>query len=368
MPYARKYKRTSMGRKFFRRREATSTIQRAWRRRNQRRRGGLVARTAQANRQSIKRINRKIETKYVTKTVARSENNYTGQQVTWPGVDSCGFPNQLAGANALQPATPGTINTTWSSNVCCLRPICVANGIGEQQRIGEDINMAWLNIKGSVSAYPSTLNGTSNNATNWNQRTVSQKVRMIVVLDTAPVGWKANAAPGSYQPNYQPGYVYNTTGAIPNFPAFPTTLTKPNKEYLRGGAKAPFGAMAADTSVDFWTQSYFENNYVQSARGNKKARFKILKTLTLEVAQPSAAVYAVATVSPPSRRNFSVTIKSPYRFHFADNTSTVPDNQEILVFFVSSTKVASPTNNTDMTPPIATPKVNVQCKLAFKDP
>lgn len=360
MPYERKYKRTSMGRRFFRRRSAASTIQKGWRARMRRRRGGLVARTALANRKSIKRINRKIETKYASNHVCLSTNNYTGQLLN-TDVDCLGMPNQLAGVDQNEPNTPGTINPVWSSNIVCMRPICVENGIGEQQRVGEDIHMTWLNLKGSVSAYPATLNGTSNNATNWAGRAAKQKVRVTVVLDTAPVGFKA-AAPPAYQPKYQPGYVYNLGGAIATYPALPATLTKPNKEYLRGLAKQPFGSTAADGSLDPWSQSYFENNFVQSRHGNKTARFKVLKTLVLTVDQP------ISSQAGTARKNFSITIKAPYRFHFPDNTSTLPDNQEILVFFTSDVKVGAPGVATDMTPTICTPKVTCQAKLAFKDP
>lgn len=370
MPYARKYKRTARGRRFFRRREATQTIQRAWRRRQRRRRGGLVARTALANRKSIKRINRKIETKYVTSQICRTENNYTGQQLYLTGVDAAGMANQLVGVDPQNP-TSGTPNPTWNSESVCMRPICVANGIGEQQRIGEDIHMAWLNIKGFVSSFPAECNGVNPHTTvDWSEKPQAQRVRMVVVLDTQPIPWKTNAVPGTpgtYQKSKNPGYLYNNFGVMTNYPSFNAGYESKNLEYLRGGAKAPFGSMGGDTSVDFWSQSYYENNYVQSTHGNKDARFKVLKTLNLEIGQPSQGTWA-RVPNLPSRRNFSVTIKAPYRFHFKDNDSTTPCNQEILIFFVSDTKVKSPSSATDPTPIVATPKVTCQCKLAFKDP
>lgn len=365
MPYKRKYKTTRSGHRFARRRGAASTLQAAWRRRKRRQRGSLLQRQALSNRRGIKAINRKIETKYATSHVAQDTNNYTGQQLTLHGLDCTGFPNQLAGVIAWNTATQGTINPVWSSNSVVMRPICVENGVGEQQRLGEDIHMTWLNIKGQVTAYSSGINGTSNvNTVNWQDSPRHQKVRIVVVLDTQPVGWKA-LAPPAFQPEYQPGYLYNNTGVIANFPAFPTTLTRPNKEYLRGLSKAPFGSYGADTSVDPWSQSYYENNFVQSRHGNKTARFKVLKTLVLTVTQPYLG--GMSGRQGPSRKNFSMTIKAPYRFHFPDNTTTVPDNQEILVFMASDVKMTSPTNHTDITPPICTPKVHIQCKLAFKD-
>lgn len=363
MPAGRFYNHT---RRHRRRSRAATSIARGWRRFKQKRKGGLVTRTALSNRRAIKNINRKIETKYVTKTSARSENNYTGQQLAISGVDCLGMPNQILGINSNNPNVPGTPNAAWNSNSLCMRPICVANGIGEQQRVGEDITMTWLNIKGFVSAYPSSLNGT--NATtgvNWADRSQRQRMRIVVVLDTQPVPWKSNGTPGTYQPAQSPGYLYNLDFPILNYPALPVALGPKNREYLRGLDKAPFGAQGADTSQDPWSQSYFENNFVQSKNGNKTARFKVLKTLTLDLAQPSADY---STSSVPSRRNFSMTIKAPYRFHFSDNTSTTPDNQEILIFFASDTKYKSPTNATATDPIVCTPKLFCQCKLAFKDP
>lgn len=369
MPYARKYKRTTAGRKFFRRRAAAQTLQRAWRNRARRRRGGLVARTALANRKSIRRINRKIETKYATKHVCAAENNYTGQLLVASGVDCMGMPNQLSGLVGNNPNVPGTPNATWSSNSLVMRPICLNQGDGEGERQGEYIQMTWLNIKGFVSAWPGSSNGT-NTATNvnWGDRPQRQRVRIVVVLDTAPVPWTTNAAPPSvpatYQPDMCPGYLYNLDLPITNYPALPVTLYRKNREFLRDLAKAPLGARGADSSVDPWSQSYYENDYVCSA-SHKTKRFKILKTLTLEIAQPSAD-YGVTAM--PSRRNFSMTIKAPYTFQFSKDSATTPQNQEILVFFASDTPVKSPSSNTDTTPIIVTPKLVVQAKLAFKDP
>lgn len=369
MPYARKYKRTTMGRKFFRRRAAASTLQRAWRNRQRRRRGGLVARTALANRKSIKRINRKIETKYATKHVCSATNNYTGQLLVASGVDCMGMPNQLSGLVGNNPNIAGTPNATWSSNSLVMRPICLPLGDDEGQRVGEYINMTWLNIKGFVSAWPASCNGTNPSTNvNFGDRPQRQRVRIVVVLDTQPVPWTSNAAPPSipatYQPDQCPGYLYDLDLPITNYPALPVTLYSKNREFLRGLAKAPLGATGADSSVDPWSQSYYENDYVCSA-AEKTKRFKILKTLTLEIAQPTAD-YAVSDV--PSRRNFSMTIKAPFRFQFSNSKATTPKNQEILIFFASDTRVKSPSLNTDTTPIVCTPKVVCQCKLAFKDP
>lgn len=79
------------------RRHASGVIGRAWRRRKQRRSGGLVARTALSNRRQIRKINRSIETKMIELPTATPANNYSGQnivrlQVDVNGFDSTGLP------------------------------------------------------------------------------------------------------------------------------------------------------------------------------------------------------------------------------------------------------------------------------------
>ena len=366
MPAGRFFK---YGKRYRKRRNAATTIARGWRKFKQRKKGGLVTRTALSNRKAIKRINRKIEVKYVTKNVCAAENNYTGQLLLSSGVDCMGMPNQLAGLQGNNPNTAGTPNPNWSSNSLVMRPICLNQGNGEGLREGEYINMTWLNIKGFVSAWPASCNGT-NTATNvnWADRPQRQRVRIVVVLDTQPVPWTSNAAPPSvpatYQPDQCPGYLYNLDLPVTNYPALPVTLYRKNREFIRDLAKAPLGARAADSSCDPWSQSYYENDYVCS-KTNKTKRFKVLKTLTLEIAQPTAD-YSVSSI--PSRKNFSITIKAPYRFQFPKDSSMTPSNQEILVFFASDTPFKSPSITTDTTPIVCTPKIVCQAKLAFKDP
>lgn len=73
------------------RRHASGVIGRAWRRRSQRRSGGLVARTALANRRQIRKINRSIETKMIELPTATPANNYSGQNIVRLPVDVNGF-------------------------------------------------------------------------------------------------------------------------------------------------------------------------------------------------------------------------------------------------------------------------------------
>jgi len=359
MPYRRKYRRTTAGRRFARRRKAASTLQAAWRARARRKRGNVVTRTAKANRVAIKKLKSSIETKYLTANTCLETNNYTGQLLNNIGIDCIGCPNQLAGINLHLPNTPGTIPAASNATPVVMRPLYCTQGVGEQHRVGEKISMSWINFKGSVIAYPRSLNGVANNGTDWGNRPVQQTFRIVVVLDKNPVGFK----PGpytAYDYNYGCGYPYSMR-TLPVGWTLPAGTTKQGQEFLRNLSKAPFGSTGADSSVDPWSSSYYENDYVCSA-GNKDARFKVLKTLTLKLAQPAAG----GDADPhQSRKNFSLTLKGNYKFHYPSDTSVLPINQEILVFFMSDTEV--PIGTADPQAPICTPKIHMQCKVAFKD-
>jgi len=82
---------------------ASSTIGRAWRRRKARRSGGLVARTAVANRRNIRRINRSIETKMIELPTATPANAWAGQNLVRIQVDSNGFDSVSLSPCVLKP-------------------------------------------------------------------------------------------------------------------------------------------------------------------------------------------------------------------------------------------------------------------------
>ncbi|AXH74983.1 MAG: coat protein [Cressdnaviricota sp.] len=69
------------------RRTGARTIQRAWRARNRRRRGGLIPRTVVANRRAIRKVNSKIETKVLDVVYADLTNSYGGQKLSATSVD-----------------------------------------------------------------------------------------------------------------------------------------------------------------------------------------------------------------------------------------------------------------------------------------
>lgn len=106
------------------RRHASGVIGRAWRRRKARRSGGLVARTALANRRGIRRINRLVETKMIELPTATPGNVWTGQNMVRIQVDSNGLDSL-----ALTP--------------CVMKPFAqLAQGSTSAERDGD-----WIRVK-----------------------------------------------------------------------------------------------------------------------------------------------------------------------------------------------------------------------------
>jgi len=98
-----KYPHRRISSRYRKRYQASSTIGRAWRRRKARRSGGLVARTAVANRRNIRRINRSIETKMIELPTATPANNWAGQNMVRIQVDSNGFDSLVATPTVMKP-------------------------------------------------------------------------------------------------------------------------------------------------------------------------------------------------------------------------------------------------------------------------
>lgn len=342
-----------------RRRRGASTIQRAWRRRNRRRKGGLIPRTVQSNRRAIKKLKNAPEVKYLTKGVAQESNNWTGQSaVCYP--DCIGFNQQLNGISITDPNTQGTLPAAFNFKPICMRPLYCFQGDGEGQRIAEYIQMKWINIKGSVTGFSCESNGVAANGTGYGSRNFQQTVRLLVVLDESPRYWDPTSA--TFQPDSNPGYIYDMSNLPAGYGVNPITSVDSN-QFLRAGPKGPFGSTGADGTVDPWSTSYWENDYVQSKKFKSK-RFKVLKVLTLKIQQPS--VEEIGTL--PSRRDFSVTLKLPYKFQYRDANKRLPCNHDILIFACSDIKVPIANTIGDLNgAPICTPKLTIACKVAFTD-
>lgn len=343
--------------------KSATSIAALWRGYRARKKGGLVTRTALSNRKAIKKLKNAPEVKYLTSGVCQESNNWTGQTlVAYP--DCVGFNNQLNGISNIDPNNAGTAPNSFNFKPIVMRPLYCFQGDGEGQRIAEYIQMKWINIKGSVTSFACESNGVAPNGTNYNSRAMKQTVRLIVVLDKSPRFWDPTVA--TFQPDSNPGYVYDMKNLTSNYGPTPITNIDSNM-FLRSGPKAPFGSIGADSTCDPWSTSYWENDYVQSSKYKNK-RFKVLKVLTLKTQQPSVASANPGGTALPSRRDFSCTLKLPYKFQYRDANKRLPVNQEILIFAVSDVKVPITIPGvTDNQAPVTTPKLTLQCKVAFTD-
>ena len=367
MPYrTRRVKR--MASRFFKRRSGAMSIQRAWRARQRRKRGGLIERTAKSNRTAIKKLKSSREVKYATAKQASLTNMFVGQHVIFDP-DIWGFSNQnmdtpvWSGGSMTQPPTALT-PLNWKT--CCLKPLCIPQGVTDSTRLGEYVQLRWLNIKGTASAYNARYNGQGAlSGYDYKNMPQYQRVRILVVLDTAPQVFRT---PTAWDNTKQALTLFNMLNSAQELGAVPTGLNLAS--YLRDGPKAGAGgAQFANGKYDPWTTSYWENNYVQSkSTKTAKNRFKVLKVLNLGEMRQPAAQQGDDAGPTPSQRNFSFTLKAPYKLHFKNALDDLPANQQIYVLVQSTTRPCGSNTNDIQINPIRAPKVEIQCKVAFIDP
>lgn len=320
-----------------------------------------VKKQVERNKRAIDRLEDATETKYLTRYQASGLLQYAGQLAVFSGVDCFGNINQLQGLNKYDPSTTGTVPISYNFQPALLQPLRCIQGVSEGQRVGEFIKMKWLNLKGTVSAYAAQSNGT-NSTTNVNfaSKPAIQRVKMLVILDKNPPK-QALATQTAYDWERVPCTLYDS-----NFPAGygPNPLPNIRPPVLRN-ARQPFTGpvlAAADGTSTIFNTSYWSNDHVTLSKQEER-RFKILKVVNFKPVQQENAQNAPNTL--PSKRNFSVTIKAPYKFQYPNPTSQLPTNQNILVMFVSDSNV--PIGAADSTPNVCLPEVICQAKIAYSD-
>lgn len=141
-------------------------------------------------------------------------------------------------------------------------------------------------------------------------------------------------------------------------------------DYLRNGPKCGSGgAQRGDGTYDPWGTSYWENNYCQSkSPKTAKNRFKVLKVLQLGEMRQPAAQQGDDAGDVPAVRNFSYTLTAPYKLHFANDLDDLPNNQQIYVMVQSTTRCPITGSNDIQINYVRSPKVELQCKVAYIDP
>lgn len=150
MPYRRS--RSRHRRRTFGRHAAASRIGRAWRARR-RRRTGLLARTALANRRTIRRMNKAVETKVLQMTQATPAQQFAGQFQDSVMVDNTG--------QDVAASIPFAGDLLYCQQ-----------GAGQDQRVG-----AWIQLKSLTMHYAITCQGPTQDA--WYE--------LFVVLDRDPL-------------------------------------------------------------------------------------------------------------------------------------------------------------------------------------
>lgn len=369
MPYARKYRTTGRDRRRRGRRKtgAASTIQSAWRRRQKRKRGSLLSRTALANRKAIKQIKRDDELKFIGTLRSSPLTNFTGQIMQAQEVDNWGMPqstedwvNAGAGATTLAP----------NSKYCpvIMQPVCLKQSTEEDGRVGNDIVMSHLTIKGQINAGAIQKNGG-----HYTNVPAKQRVHCLVVLDRKPVieNSTLTAAVQSFQPQAVPCQLYQPT---PDNPLPASTNVQYNSlifNQLRsiGAATAnPPGPSTGQWNAnnrDTYAMSYYSKDYVMG----KSGRFKVLahKSWTVTQGNFSPATGTVAFSRNRATCPFSFTVKGKYKFHFANDKSVLPRNQNLLVFWFSDVPTIRSTTSAAPSDWQSPPLITCVSRFSFRD-
>jgi len=265
-------------RKFRHRGRAATTIQSAWRRRKRRRQGGLIPRTALANRKAIKKISRSIETNMIENVPATPLTLYGGQY--------------------FRPVALTNLGTDTAGNEVVWKPLRgMGKGVNSNQRTGDVVTMKSLSYKIVIKSNAAALADTYN------------QCGCFIVLDSDPN--EPLPAYAASQPN-----LANSTGGSP--------WTTVNDGTL----------MRNQSGFDFAGMSWLN---MDRCAGPKK-RFKVLKHLQCKVQYGGNGAYKPlhywkGTIKSKYRIRYNK--EDPT----AAGTEINPDNQELLFFFYSDSSV-----------------------------
>lgn len=344
-----------------RRHHSAMTIQRAWRYRSRRRKPGLVARTALANRNAINLIKRNVDSKFTHNTRAVSTNNFVGQIYRCPTITSKG------GTSAQ-----GTAQT-YKYQV--IQPLCLLHKDNSAQLTStagtaagyiKGLNTradSWVTMKSLTLKYHFYAGDSADNYNYISGIPQSQKVYMLVVLDRQP-------PQASEVPNTATGWAPNFNPAV-LFPQ-PSTNT-----YPQDGVNNPQWADSVlDTKpmADKDDPGHFSFLNPQTTYG-PHARFKILKKKIFYLKQRTRGPTTLTATSDtflnegtknyPGEINGQITLKGNYKLHYPKVEDCLPVNQNILIFLYSDViHNAAPGTNANVEDP---PGVELWCKFRFKD-
>ena len=343
-----------------------------WKRKKKPRTSALVRQTEQ-NRKEIKKLKHRPEIKFCGSTTAESKSNFCGHIMQQQEVDAYGLGMSSADWLGVQGSLLPSSDYELYNPVMQM-PIVVAQGVGEKQRIANEIKMRSLVIKGTIVG-----GDAADNAGIYAGRQVKQTMHMFVLLDKAPPPANPSLTSSPYNPTYQVDSIpcqlfdystswmpVNTINGVPR-----RSLSANLKSLPNASANPPGPHCGNDTDMDNITQSYWSRD--DDGIG-KSDRFKLLKYKKFHLTQQSQAGAADGLQAYKTATHFTEVIKAPYTFEFASDKAVVPDNQRLLIVFCSNTPTKRPTSTGGPTPTwqdptdyCVPPKVSTLCRLYFTD-
>lgn len=352
-------------------------------------RSSLALSVAEKALKKAEALEEETELKFYGSAVAKTDNNNIGQVIKIKNLNNyCQdlSPIDFYDANTGEFFVPP--DNLWSPCIYC--PLLVYQGPGEHQRLGNEIVMSHLTIKGRIQAH------TCDENLGFNKYVpIVQKVHMLVILDTDPT--RQNTVGNAYQKAAVPFQLFpcqadnplKTDAAVQADPniyqqnvANVYTGWNISAEGIGQQAGIPLPGLTASRNNDLLSMSYQSKDFTNCTN----PRFKILHRSTYTVQQ--GALGDIAGNAPgrfsgtkgeqylPSSRQVSVTVKAPYRFKFYNDDKEIPINQSIYIALCSDTPCSHvPSGGTD-TPPfpalpvgdfVIGPSVGLSCRFSFKD-
>ena len=358
-----------------------NSLKRAWRRKRRPRQKSALVRQTEANRKAIKELKETREVKYERDIVANAQNNFIGQTLVAQVVDNYGLCQDSQNWVALTPPLNGYLNDIELYSPLWVCPTVIKKqGVSANDRIGNEVTMRSLNIKGCMIPGSAFVNGGI-----YLGMPQKQFLHMYVLLDKSPPqenttgSFLLDSIPAQtfqYDPSWNSA-VALSTGITP----VPYNLNNPDvvdgtRQHLKSVAysgKNPSGIDTGEpTSKDLLNLSYwskFEGGIANTDR------FKILLHKKYSATQSQ-----IGTNVPQSwkgnlvsaernHRDFSETIKGNYRFKYEPEAS-LPNNQCIWLVFVSETPTQRHSTGDPTQVPanwVSAPRVSLQCSFNYTD-
>lgn len=333
---------------------------------SQKKKGSLALQTAKSALRKVEELEDNVELKYANTFTCQSDSNNCGQIYTAEYVNN--YAQNFNPTDFLNSATGGYATPAqdlWMPTI--INPIYLPQGTEENERIGNQITLSHITIKGRVTAWPANLNYGHNQYVPCNQR-----VYMYVILDRDPV--PENSDDNTFQLASVPFQVFSCQSQNPlitNSPAAEPNLYAKQRQVLLAAPHATAGGLfapglQATRNMDIVCTSFQSKDYTNCP----DSRFKILHKSHYDVQQSCEGGNPVNSTGPypayrysgtkgevfmKPNRNFSVTVKAPYKFKFEGDGNKMPCNQCLYVMFISDVPSNHRPNSVQQDPPVTPP-------------